>query len=100
MSQEFANLSQCCSLTEHLAGKAMAELMSSLTRGINPGPFQRTSDHTADGSWALEPDDWRIRTQKHASAGGMRPPVSQVISDSFANIHGEGQLGMAAPLST
>ena len=88
MSQEFSNLSQRCALPKHQTGKAMAELVSPLSRRIDPGPCQGVLDHRADGTLALEADYRCLRTQKHASTGGTRPPVSHVLSDSFANIHG------------
>ena len=99
MSQELSYLTQSPPCRSILAGKAMPELVGSLSRGIDPGPFEGMLDHRADGTLALEADYRCLRTEKHASTGGTRSPVSQVITDSRPNIRGDWQLGIAAALA-
>jgi hypothetical protein len=99
MSQNFSNLSQRRSLSKHLAGEAMTELMGALPRGINPGSCERIFDHGTDRFVSSEAACWCSPAEKHASAGASWPAVSQVVSNRLANIHGERKLRTATTLS-
>jgi hypothetical protein len=99
MPQKFSDLSQRCSLSKHLTGETVTELMGSLTRRINPGSCERVPDHGTDRLVALEATCRCPAAEKHTSTGALRPAASQIVGNRLADIHGERQLGTAASLS-
>jgi hypothetical protein len=55
MTEEFADLVQRRSLTEHLTGECMPELVGAFARRIDSGSLQRVSHNRTDPTLTLEP---------------------------------------------
>ena len=76
MSQELSDLGQRRSLSKHLGGEAMSELMSPIPRRMNLRSYESMSHYGIDGLRTLEACYGRLTTKKYASADYFRPRSS------------------------
>src|SRR5476649_1052709 len=100
MPEKLADLRQRRSLSKHLTGECVPELVGSCARSLNPCPSQGVSHQGADPRLTFETSRGRFRPQKHTSTAGGWPPMPQVISDGRPDIGRQWQLRIASRLPT
>jgi len=88
MTQDLADLVERSPLAQHLGGQSMAELMSPVRRGIDPGALDGTANDTCEAAGALKAMHGRSGTQKYSPRGAARSPMAQIGSHRIRHLRG------------
>ena len=78
----------------------MSELVCSLCRRIDAGPFERTSDDAPESARTGEAPDRRPVAQKDTTIGIAWTRLPQVVDNRLANIRGQWQVVALTVLAT
>src|ERR1700674_2711321 len=92
MSQQRADLSERSTLTQHLAGQSMAELMCSTGGSGNLRAQKAMSNNRSDAARTLEATNGSFETQENTTRRAVESATSQICGDRSAHLRRQGHL--------